>query len=98
MDYLGLGPDDAYDDYDVAPSRSLVRDSSPGAKDVELAELARRRGTTTRATVRAVPARPVSRAASTSSRLGDRAGGGRLVGEPHPITSREALRTRREPP
>jgi len=60
MDYLGLGPDDAYDDYDVAPEPE-VRPARPRAvRDVDSAPRSGRGAPEyePEAAVRSVPARP----------------------------------------
>ena len=60
MDYLGLGPDDAYDDYDVAPEPE-VRPARPRpVRDLEPAPRAGRSAPEyePEVAVRAVPARP----------------------------------------
>jgi cell division inhibitor SepF len=57
MDYLGLGPDDAYDDYDVAPEPERpMRTARPQRE--EPARQQRGYEHETEASVRAVPTRP----------------------------------------
>jgi len=64
MEYLGLGPDDAYDDYDMAPDPEPRPSRGRAPRDADPAT--RNGGYEPEATVKAVPARP-----SFPSRDGD---------------------------
>ena len=59
MDYLGLGPDDAYDDYDVAPEAERpVRAARPPREEPVRQQRGYGHELEAEAPVRAVPTRP----------------------------------------
>jgi len=66
MEYLGLGPDDAYDDYDIAPEPEPRPSRGRAPRDVDPGARGGRNEYEPEATVKAVPARP-----SFPSRDGD---------------------------